>query len=99
MSFIKNKEDFNCENCNSKNRGNGYTNHCSECLYSIHVDIDPGDRLNSCGGLMEPIYVSYTNNNKYLVHKCLKCSFEKRNILNVNDSVEKMIQIQKKLSN
>ena len=99
MSFIKNKEDFNCENCSSKNRGNGYTNHCSECLYSIHVDVDPGDRLNSCGGLMEPIYVSYTNNNKYLVHKCLKCSFEKRNILNVNDSVDKMIQIQKKLSN
>lgn len=99
MSFIKNKEDFICENCSIKNNGNGYTNHCSECLYSKHVDNDPGDRLNSCAGLMEPIYVSYTNNEKYVVHKCIKCSLEKRNLLNETDSVEMMIQIQKKLAN
>lgn len=97
MSFIKNKEDFVCENCGTKNKGNGYTNHCSMCLFSKHVDNDPGDRLNTCGGLMEPIYVSYTNNNKYVTHKCLKCLFEKNNILTDDDSVETMIKIQKKL--
>lgn len=96
MSFIKNKEDFICENCGFENLGNGYTNHCSRCLFSKHVDIEPGDRLNVCGGLMESVYVSYTNNDKYVIHKCLKCTFEKKNLLNGNDSVEMMIQIQKK---
>lgn len=98
MSFIKNREDFVCENCGFENTGNGYTNHCSACLYSKHVDIDPGDRLNTCGGLMEPVYVSYTNNDKYVIHKCVKCLFEKKNLLNENDSVEAMIKIQHKLA-
>ena len=98
MSFIKNKEDFICENCGFENKGNGYTNHCSQCLFSKHVDNDPGDRLNQCGGLMEPVYVSYTNKDKYLIHKCLICSFEKRNLLNDDDSVDMMISIQKKLA-
>lgn len=95
MSFIKNKEDFVCENCNKENHGNGYTNHCQECLFSKHVDNDPGDRMNTCRGLMKPVYISYTNNNKYVRHKCLKCGFEKNNILNTNDSVDAMIKIQK----
>ena len=25
-------------------KGNGYTNHCPKCLWSKHVDINPGDR-------------------------------------------------------
>jgi hypothetical protein len=96
MSFIKNKEDFVCENCGFNNLGNGYTNHCSKCLYSKHVDNDPGDRLNACSGLMGPIYVSYTNKDMHVIHKCVVCNFEKRNILNQDDSVEAMIGIQKK---
>ncbi len=96
MSFTKKKEDFICENCGFTNIGDGYTNHCRQCLYSKHVDVDPGDRLNLCTGLMEPIYVSYTNKDKYIVHRCLKCLFEKRNLLNDGDSVETMIMIQKK---
>jgi hypothetical protein len=95
MVFIKNKEDFICENCQFENKGNGYTNHCQRCLYSKHVDMEPGDRLNDCTGLMEPIYVSYSNNNEYILHKCLKCSFEKKNTINSLDSVEAMIDIQK----
>ena len=95
MSFIKNKEDFVCEKCGFKNSGNGYTNHCSECLFSKHVDIDPGDRLNPCHGLMEPIYVSYTNKQKFVLHRCIKCMYEKKNLLNENDSVVAMIEIQK----
>jgi hypothetical protein len=97
MSFIKNKEDFICVNCGFENNGNGYTNHCCMCLFSKHVDIDPGDRLNLCLGLMKPVYVSYTNKDKYVIHKCLKCDFEKKNLLNERDSVETMVKIQNKL--
>ncbi len=94
MVFIKNKEDFVCDNCGYKNIGNGYTNHCSICLFSKHVDIDPGDRLNTCGGLMKPEFVSYTNKDKYVIQRCLTCLFERKNILNDNDSLDTMIKVQ-----
>lgn len=96
MSFKRKKEDFSCENCGYVNIGDGYTNHCQKCLYSKHVDNDPGDRLNQCRGLMEPIYVSYTNNDKYVLHRCLKCMFEKKNLINDKDSIDAMLNIQKK---
>ncbi|HYC79501.1 MAG TPA: RNHCP domain-containing protein, partial [Candidatus Binatia bacterium] len=53
--FQRTPENFVCENCGTKVSGNGYTNHCPNCLYSKHVDNNPGDRLNKCHGLMEPI--------------------------------------------
>lgn len=53
--FKRNKEDFTCKHCGFFVRGNGYTNHCSKCLWGCHVDIYPGDRLESCEGMMEPV--------------------------------------------
>lgn len=94
MSFIKRTEDFTCENCSKVNIGNGYTNHCSGCLYSKHVDIEPGDRLESCMGLMRPIYVSYVKNEEYILHKCVKCGFERKNKIQPDDSIEAMAKIQ-----
>ncbi|MST04461.1 MAG: RNHCP domain-containing protein [Candidatus Pacebacteria bacterium] len=61
MAFIKVKEDFVCENCKTEVKGNGYTNHCPVCLYSKHVDVDPGDRLSKCGGLMKPMGLPHNN--------------------------------------
>lgn len=97
MSFIRQKEDFICEFCKSANSGNGYTNHCHTCLYSKHVDIEPGDRLSLCGGLMKPIFVSYTANDSYILHKCMRCNFEKKNKIQEGDSVEAMTVIQSTL--
>ena len=50
-TFIRKTEDFICEHCGREVRGNGYTNHCPYCLWSKHVDINPGDRAAGCGGL------------------------------------------------
>lgn len=94
MSFVRQKENFICAFCGLHNTGDGYTNHCHVCLYSKHVDIEPGDRLSSCGGLMKPIYVSYTTRNPYISHRCLICGFEKRNKIQIGDSVEAMAFIQ-----
>ena len=35
----------------------GYScrNHCPNCLYSKHVDKNPGDRQEDCHGMLEPI--------------------------------------------
>ena len=53
--FNRKKENFVCENCGEKVEGNGYTNHCPNCLWSKHVDINPGDRQEECKGLMVPV--------------------------------------------
>lgn len=76
--FKRTIEDFTCENCGNEVTGNGFTNHCPSCLFSKHVDENPGDRamLDKCGGLMEPID-AYINKDAYQIkHKCLKCGFE-----------------------
>ena len=58
--FTKRKENFICENCGHFVVGNGFTNHCPNCFFSKHVDINPGDRLCSCNGLMKPIEYNNT---------------------------------------
>lgn len=94
--FQRKKEDFVCENCGHENFGNGYTNHCTKCLYSKHVDINPGDREEDCGGLMEPTDVYQKDGTYYIKHKCVKCGFERNNGVSKNDSFEKVIEISKR---
>ena len=70
--FQRRKEDFVCEHCGASVKGNGYTNHCPCCLWSKHVDINPGDRAESCGGLMEPVSVVSRQGHYLLTQKCQK---------------------------
>lgn len=100
--FIKNKEDFTCENCKAQVVGDGYTNHCSKCLWSKHVDVNPGDRaaLESCGGMMEPVGVEKDGKNKnddgfIIVHECKKCGHQKRNRISKEDDFDKVVEISK----
>ncbi|MDR0423029.1 MAG: RNHCP domain-containing protein, partial [Rickettsiales bacterium] len=70
--FIKKVENFVCEQCGFEVLGSGYTNHCPNCLYSKHVDINPGDRLCECEGLMLPIDIEQKGGKFIIVHKCQK---------------------------
>ena len=78
MSFKRTIEDFVCEHCGANVTGSGFTNHCPKCLWSKHVDIDPGDRAERCGGQMEPIGLEGSTPNYRIVHKCKKCGIERR---------------------
>ena len=77
--FTRRKEDFTCENCGEFVIGDGYTNHCPKCLWSKHVDINPGDRRESCGGLMEPVDMELKHGWPVVTQRCVKCGFERRN--------------------
>ncbi len=94
--FTKKVENFICENCGKSVMGNGYTNHCPFCLYSKHVDINPGDRSCNCGGLMKPIEIQQKNGEFVILHKCTKCGFERKNKVQENDDINKIIEISKK---
>lgn len=93
--FTRKIEDFVCENCGTIVKGNGYTNHCPNCLFSKHVDINPGDRMSTCGGLMKPIDVLQKDGEFVILHKCEKCGFERKNKVVDNDNREALINITK----
>jgi len=77
--FTKNQEDFICAVCGTHVHGNGYTNHCPNCLSSLHVDINPGDRACSCGGIMLAVELEHRNGKDIILHRCQKCGFERKN--------------------
>ena len=88
MAFKRTIEDFKCENCGQEVSGNGYTNHCPICLFSKHVDIDPGDRENDCRGLMQPIGLETDKDGFDVVHKCLICGEVKKVKSGKSDNID-----------
>jgi hypothetical protein len=74
-------------------KGNGYTNHCPVCLFSKHVDINPGDRGSLCGGLMKPISFNIKNGEYIITHQCVICKYIKNNKTAVEDNMETLLNI------
>lgn len=91
QKFIRNKEDFTCSNCGKKILGTGYTNHCSQCLYSQHVDVYPGDRAESCRGSMMPISLVKKGNNFIVGHRCLSCGEERQTKTSPEDDIGRFL--------
>lgn len=91
--FQRTKEDFVCEKCGLITKGSGYTNHCPKCLWSKHVDLNPGDRQNSCQGLMEPISVTLKDGQYFITHRCQKCKLQKKNKASKKDNFDKIIEL------
>lgn len=80
--FTKNDSGFICAHCGCEVKPLGYTsrNHCPTCLASLHVDILPGDRANTCGGIMLPYRAEPDPKKGYvLLYRCTKCGGTGRN--------------------
>ena len=88
-------ENFVCENCGKEVQRLGYTarDHCPYCLYSKHLDINPGDRLNKCGGLMRPIGIEKFK----IIYSCQKCSQLHKNIMASDDDFDVIISLSKQV--
>lgn len=95
--FSRREENFTCEVCGKQVKGNGYTNHCPDCLCSKHVDINPGDRASDCGGIMRPVAVEMKDGDYIIVHKCEKCGFIRRNKASEDDNFNKILEICKSM--
>ena len=54
-------DSFTCRVCGRPvvlaGAGIDHRNHCPNCLSSLHVDDEPGDRAADCGGIMDAIGV------------------------------------------
>lgn len=91
--FTRTKEDFVCAKCDTKVVGNGYTNHCLQCLWSKHVDKDPGDRASLCKGMMEPISVLLKAGKWIILHRCVSCGFERAQKAEEADNSEALTEL------
>ena len=91
--FKKNKEDFVCEHCGAEVVGDGYTNHCPTCLWSKHVDVNPGDREATCQGMMKPALVEVEKQEYILTNVCEKCGHKKRNKISTRDNFDEVVKI------
>ncbi len=93
--FSKNDNFFTCEHCNKDVDPLNYTSrdHCPYCLYSKHVDINPGDRLNECKGLLKPIGIEKYRNTYKIIYKCEKCKELHKNIMANDDDIDVIINL------
>lgn len=94
--FTRTPENFTCLICGQSINGTGYTDHCPNCLWSLHVDINPGDRKSSCQGLMEPIGVIQGKGSWRILYKCQSCSYTHFNKSAVDDNIDVIIQLSSK---
>ena len=94
--FTKNDSGFICGNCGKEVPPLGYSsrNHCPFCLYSRHLDVNPGDRASDCGGLMRPVaVVTHPKKGFVITHKCLDCGAERNNKMQTDDDTSLLIKL------
>lgn len=94
-NFTMKDEEFICEQCNKLVSKLNYTarDHCPYCLYSKHVDINPGDRQNTCLGLLKPIGIEKFKNTYKIIYKCTKCNKLHKNIMANDDNMDLIIKL------
>lgn len=98
MAFIKKAEDFVCGNCGRSAVNPGYLNHCPGCLWSKHVDVDPGDRAEECGGLMRPVDLYYKSQEWIIVHRCESCGFKRNDKIRPEDDFDEAVRLEKEIN-
>ncbi len=94
-NFVMKDETFICENCGQKVPKLNYSarDHCPYCLYSKHVDINPGDRQNLCQGLLKPISLEKFKDTFKIIYQCEKCHQFHKNIIATDDDMNLIIQL------
>ena len=94
-NFTMKDEEFICEQCNKLVSKLNYTarDHCPYCLYSKHIDINPGDRQNTCLGLLKPIGIEKFKNTYKIIYKCTKCNKLHKNIMANDDNMDLIIKL------
>lgn len=91
-------DSFTCKICGrlvvSAGAGSDHRNHCPNCLASLHVDVEPGDRAADCGGIMEPVGVWVRKGGEWaVIHRCRRCGSLSSNRVAADDNPMKLMSI------
>ena len=95
-TFEKNDNEFMCRVCSKLVPALKYSSrdHCTKCLCSIHVDINPGDRTNTCLGTLIPVEVTTSNKKGYIIkYQCNKCKQFHNNKSAEDDSFKTILKV------
>ena len=73
------RDSFTCIHCRrdvpTASFGTKHRNHCPACLWSRHLDIEPGDRQSPCRAPMEPIGIEVRDDGEWaIIHRCAGCN-------------------------
>ena len=94
--FTKNDNGFICANCGCEVKPLGYTSrdHCPKCLVSLHVDINPGDRENTCKGMLIPIGIQQSTKKGIVInYRCNKCGEFHNNKAAIDDDFDTILRV------
>ncbi len=91
-------EAFTCRVCGRtvvpSGAGSDHRNHCPNCLTSLHVDNEPGDRQSECGGIMDAIALWIRKNGECaVIHRCRRCGALSSNRTAADDNPMKIMSI------
>ena len=91
-------DSFTCRVCGRLvtpgGAGADHRNHCPNCLSSVHLDIEPGDREADCGAVMEPIAVWVRKGGEWaVIHRCRRCGKLDSNRIAADDNPMKLMSI------
>ena len=89
---------FNCKVCGRlvtpEGAGSLHRNHCPNCLSSLHLDNEPGDRSSGCGGIMDAIGVWVRKGGEWaVIHRCRRCGHISSNRTAADDNPIKLMSI------
>ncbi len=91
-------DGFTCGNCGVavpwEGAGSAHRNHCPRCLYSRHLDDEPGDRASECLALMEPVAVWVRKGGEWaVIHRCRECGVLSSNRVAADDNVPLLVSL------
>ncbi len=94
--FTKNDEGFVCAHCGRDVPPLRYTsrNHCPFCLWSMHLDVNPGDRASDCRAPLQPVTAEPDPKRGFIItHRCTKCGALRRNKAAADDNKSLIIKL------
>ena len=91
-------EVFTCKVCGRQvvpaGAGSDHRNHCPNCLSSLHLDDEPGDRAAGCGGIMDAVGVWVRGRGEWaVIHRCRRCGHLSSNRVAADDNPLKLMSI------
>lgn len=91
-------DSFTCKLCGRlmvpMGAATSHRNHCSNCLSSLHVDNEPGDREADCGGRMDPVALWSRKDGEWaIIHRCNRCGKLSSNRVAADDNPMKLMSI------
>lgn len=91
-------DGFTCKVCGwlvtPEGASSNHRNHCPNCLSSLHVDMEPGDRESDCGGVMEPVAVWVRKGGEWaVIHRCKRCGALSSNRVAADDNPVKLMGV------